>query len=128
MKLRSKPFQDKEGPATTSTTFGTNFVCNFGSFDSLPLVEFVPDPSIPPVRVKELLRQDPPAQGGGRGDGWNARMGDQEQVLSNEGIENDLFAQCLLENTEHQTNPEDYKPVTVTGDIMQSMRFEEVFI
>jgi len=49
-------------------------VRNFGSFDSLPLVEFIPDPSIPPVRVKELLKMDPPAAGGAagaRGGGWN---------------------------------------------------------
>lgn len=88
---------------------------NFASFDSLPLVEFIPDPSIPPVRVKELLRMDPPAAGGAagaRGGGWNQRVNEQEQVLSmgdqNEGIENDLFAQCLLNDTEHQQNPDNY--------------------
>jgi len=90
-------------------TCGNPIVRNFGSFDSLPLVEFIPDPSIPPVRVKELLRMDPPAAGGAagaRGGGWNQKVSEQEQVLSmandNEGIENDLFAQCLLEHTEHQ--------------------------
>lgn len=52
---------------------------------------------------------DPPAAGGAagaRGGGWNQKVSEQEQVLSmandNEGIENDLFAQCLLEHTEHQ--------------------------
>jgi len=92
------------------TTCGCPIVRNFGSFDSLPLVEFVPDPSIPPMRVKELLRMDPPTQGGpqggrGGGGGWNQRLGDSEQVLSmnnqDEGLENDIFAQVLLENTEH---------------------------
>ena len=86
LKLRSKPFQDKEGLAMTNSltsTWGCPTITNFGSFDSLPLVEFAPDQSIPPVRVKELLRMDPPAAGGGmggggRGDGWNARVGDQE--------------------------------------------------
>lgn len=85
---------------------GNPIIRNFGSFDSLPLVEFVPDASIPPVRVKELLRMDPPASGGGGGrGGWRQNVSEQEQVLSmnnhDEGIENDLFAQCLLEHTEH---------------------------
>ena len=89
LKLRAKPFQDKDGLAMTcnrcitvnpltnpSGDFCTSCMCpivrNFGSFDSLPLVEFVPDPSIPPVRVKELLRMDAPMQGGGGGGrGWN---------------------------------------------------------
>mmetsp|Transcript_5907 Transcript_5907/g.7182 ORF Transcript_5907/g.7182 Transcript_5907/m.7182 type:complete len:81 (+) Transcript_5907:3107-3349(+) len=53
-------------------------VRNFGSFDSLPLVEFIPDPSIPPVRVKELLRMDAPTQGSAGGRGWNQRVGEQE--------------------------------------------------
>jgi intraflagellar transport protein 122 len=106
LKLRSKPFQDKEGPLSNprgdwSTIGGGNTVINFGSFDSLPLVEFTPDPSIPPMRVKELLRMDPPtsgSMGGGRGGGggWRQNVGEQEQVLSmnnhDEGIENDLFA------------------------------------
>jgi len=73
LKLRSKPFQDKESlimtcnrcisqnPLTNNrgdfcVTCGNPTIRNFTSFDSLPLVEFVPDPSVPPVRVKELLR------------------------------------------------------------------------
>ena len=114
------------------TTCGCPIVRNFGSFDSLPLVEFIPDPSIPPMRVKELLRQDPPTQGGASGGrGWNQRVSEQEQVLSmnnDEGLENDLFAQCLLENTEHQATPNSYKPVCVGQDVLQHMRFEEVFV
>ena len=114
-------------------TCGCPIIRNFGSFDSLPLVEFVPDPSIPPVRVKELLRMDPPASGGGGGrGGWRQNVSEQEQVLSmnnhDEGIENDLFAQCLLEHTEHQAAPENYQPVNVNEEVMRSMRFEEVFI
>lgn len=34
-------------------------VYNFGSFDSLPLVEFVPNKQLHPKRVLELLKQDP---------------------------------------------------------------------
>jgi len=52
---------------------GNPSILNFGSFDALPLVEFIPDPSIAPNRVKELLRMDPPTAGGGgaHGGGWN---------------------------------------------------------
>ena len=77
LKIRSKPYNDKEGLAWTCNrcitanplinpkgdfciTCGSPAVRNFGSFDCLPLVEFVPDPSIPPMRVKELLKMDPP--------------------------------------------------------------------
>ena len=73
LKIRSKPYNDKEGLAWTCNrcitanplinpkgdfciTCGAPAIRNFGSFDCLPLVEFVPDPSIPPVRVKELLK------------------------------------------------------------------------
>lgn len=72
---------------------------------------------------------DPPTVGGNRR-GWQQNVGDQEQVLSmndpNEGIENDVFAQALL-NTEH-TSPENYQPVKVSQDVMQGIRFEEVFV
>jgi len=60
------------------TTCGNPTVRNFTSFDSLPLVEFTPDPSVPPVRVKELLRMDPPTVGGGANagkGGWQESMG-----------------------------------------------------
>lgn len=125
------PLTNNAGDACT--TCGCPIVRNFGSFDSLPLVEFAPDASIPPARVKELLKSDAPMAGGGgaRGGGWNQRVSEQEQVLSmaqDEGLENDLFAQCLLENTDHQGNGANYKPVSVSEDVMRSMRFEEVFI
>lgn len=38
---------------------GMPAVYNFGSFDSLPLVEFVPNKQLNPKRVMELLRTDP---------------------------------------------------------------------
>ena len=49
-------------------------------------------------------------------------------MAQDEGLENDLFAQCLLENTEQGENPENYKPVRVDENVMRSMRWEEVFI
>jgi intraflagellar transport protein 122 len=78
LKIRAKPYNDKEGLAWTCNRCicvnplinpkgdfcvqcGAPGIRNFGSFDCLPLVEFVPEPNIPPVRVKELLKMDPPS-------------------------------------------------------------------
>lgn len=73
LKIRSKPYNDKEGMAWTCNrcitanplinpkgdfciTCGAPSIRNFGSFDCLPLVEFVPEQNIAPMRVKELLK------------------------------------------------------------------------
>ena len=73
LKIRSKPYSDKEDFAVICkrcmciqplvnldgdrcTQCGAPTVRNFGSFDTLPLVEFIPEHGIPPIRVKELLR------------------------------------------------------------------------
>jgi hypothetical protein len=37
-------------------------VRNYIGFDTLPLVEFSPDPKIPPKKVLEFLRMDPPEE------------------------------------------------------------------
>ena len=37
-------------------------VRNFGSFDTLPLVEFIPDGNVPANKVMEYLRMDPPSE------------------------------------------------------------------
>ena len=34
----------------------------------------------------------------------------------------------MLEHTEHQVNPDKYRPITVGQDILQNMRYEEVFV
>ena len=133
LKLRSKPFQDKESLAVTCNrcisvnpltnrkgdvcvTCGSPQVRNLISFDTLPLVEFVPEPGVPPVRVTELLKMDPPTGGIGGGRGWQEQRGAQEQVLSmnnnDEGIENDLFAQALLDRA-NQFSAENYRPILV---------------
>lgn len=76
LKIRSKPFSDKEGfNMVCNRCMGSNplinpngdkciscgnpIVRNFCSFDTLPLVEFKPDPSLAPDKVKKLLRMDP---------------------------------------------------------------------
>lgn len=70
---------------------------NFGSFDTLPLVEFQPHVNIPEMQVLQLLRMDPPQdekqqthaaprhqpkRHGGGGDGWNENNSGEEQTLT----------------------------------------------
>ena len=80
LKVRAKPFSDKEGFAVICnrcmntnalinqggdicTSCGHPFVRNFIGFDTLPLVEFVPRPDIPLKKVLEFLKMDPPEEG-----------------------------------------------------------------
>lgn len=82
LKVRAKPFSDKEGFAVICnrcmntnalinqggdlcTSCGHPFVRNFTGFDTLPLVEFVPRGEIPPKKVLEFLKMDPPEEGNG---------------------------------------------------------------
>jgi len=70
LKIRCKPNSDREGfsmnvsPLATiagdaAQNVGLPPVYNFASFDSLPLVEFVPQKQLHPKRVLELLKTDP---------------------------------------------------------------------
>ena len=45
-----------------------------------------------------------------------------------ENLENDLFAQALLDWMDSQTSPENYKAVVVNENVLKHMCFEEVFI
>ena len=64
------------------TNCGHPFVRSFINFDILPLVEFVPEPSISDEEAIELIRQPPSERklrggpGAGRGDGPGAKRGD----------------------------------------------------
>lgn len=74
LKIRCKPNSDREGfsmnvsPLATiagdaAQNVGLPPVYNFASFDSLPLVEFVPNKQLHPKRVLELLKTDPTESG-----------------------------------------------------------------
>ena len=45
-----------------------------------------------------------------------------------ENLDNDIFAQALLDWMDSQVTPENYKPVMVKENVMRHMRYEEVFI
>lgn len=59
------PFTNKFAKGDVCTNCGHPFVRSFINFDILPLVEFVPDPSISDEEAIELIRQPPPAAGSG---------------------------------------------------------------
>lgn len=121
---------------------GQPTVRNFGSFDTLPLVEFMPDGNLPEKKVMDALRMDPPEDGmmaapvkkqnkrNTGPDGWNQNDGDEQtlQIDHGEDLGNDLFSQKVLEFTDNQTTPEQYRPVVVDEHILKSMRFEEVYV
>lgn len=103
------------------TSCGHPFVRNFTGFDTLPLVEFVPRSEIPPKKVMEFLKMDPPEEGSGfqpqknskkpaKGgfDGWQQENKDEQtmQFGQNDDLENDLFTNRMLEWLESQVNPD----------------------
>lgn len=47
---------------------GHPFIRNYIGFDTLPLVEFVPQSNIPFEKARSLLKLDPPEQEGSGGD------------------------------------------------------------
>ena len=163
LKIRCKPFSDKEGyqpvcnrcmninPLINQsgdhwTACGHPFIRNFIGFDTLPLVEFVPDKNISPKKVLELLKEEPDdtsSRSDSRStaskstkperDGWKENIYGEEQTLTfnnnaaDDG-ENDLFTQRMLEWLETQVTADSYRPVEVGEDILKSLRFSEVFI
>lgn len=120
---------------------GLQSIVNFCSFDSLPLVEFVPAKNLNPKRVMELLKADPSDDFTGatgkkavskqpRGKGVSEWNQEQEQVLSfteNAPEETDIFTMKLLEKLDTMTG-KDYKPIEVDERVLKSMRLEEVYI
>lgn len=112
MKVRAKPFSDKEGFAVICnrcmntnalinqsgdicTSCGHPFIRNYIGFDTLPLVEFVPRQDIPLKKVIEFLKMDPPEENSamamsqinkagkkGGRDGWQDNKANDEQTMS----------------------------------------------
>lgn len=162
LKIRCKPFSDKEGyqpvcnrcmninalinqSGDHCTACGHPFVRNYVGFDTLPLVEFVPDRRIPAKQVLELLKEEPDDAGTTSAssrsslkpkqetDGWKENLYGEEQTLSfhnnnADDADNDMFTQRMLEWLETQVTADSYRPVEVDERILKSLRFSEVFI
>ena len=69
------PFTNKFAKGDVCTNCGHPFVRSFINFDVLPLVEFVPDPSISDEEAIELIRQPPPAAHSTKIGAFGARSG-----------------------------------------------------
>lgn len=136
------PFTKYKGDVCTSC--GHPFVRSFINFEILPLVEFVPEPSISDEEAIELIRQSSSKEGssikkGGRHGGSESKV-DNADVLTfgdDEGKSNfgsskggpgeqDLFARCMNHAIESQDN--NYCPVTVNVKILMAMNRTEVFV
>ena len=59
------PFSNRFAKGDVCTNCGHPFVRSFINFDVLPLVEFVPDPSISDEEAIDMIRQPPGSQGQG---------------------------------------------------------------
>ena len=69
------PFTNKFAKGDVCTNCGHPFVRSFINFDILPLVEFVPDPSITDDEAIELIRQPPPNSSGSAASSKGGRGG-----------------------------------------------------
>jgi len=146
------PFTNKFAKGDVCTNCGHPFVRSFINFDILPLVEFVPEPSISDEEAIELIRTNP-ASGRNRPvgspdkSGWNeGKMGDADmmQFGSLDSTEDmmgsstelrggipseELFPMCLNRTLETQMNAMSYVPVTVdTATLLHGMKRSEVFV
>lgn len=95
------PFNNKFAKGDICTNCGHPFVRSFINFDILPLVEFVPEPSITDEEAIELIRQQPSPSGvfrgeavgregklGRRGDGWKeSKSGGADTLTLDDGDE-----------------------------------------
>lgn len=113
------PFTNKFAKGDVCTNCGHPFVRSFINFDVLPLVEFVPEPSISDEEAIELIRRQPTEGSGGRRSGapgkkggdtagrWReSKDGDSDMLaldslaayddtMAGGGGGNDPFARCL---------------------------------
>ncbi|CAE7363251.1 ift122 [Symbiodinium microadriaticum] len=147
------PFTNKFAKGDVCTNCGHPFVRSFINFDILPLVEFVPEPSITDEEAVELIRTSPGAarspratNGESSKSGWNeGKVGHADMMTfgsvdSNgedvmgpgsmtSGPSEELFANCLNKTLENQMNAMSYIPVTVdTVTLLQGMKRSEVFV
>lgn len=123
------PFTNKFAKGDVCTSCGHPFVRSFINFDVLPLVEFVPDPSISDEEAMDLIRRPPTGderrKAGGKSRGntrpggrWKESKDGNSDVMSMDSVssayaddtgggenDNDLFARCLNIALESQVSP-----------------------
>lgn len=148
LRIRAKPFKDNpeliplcyrcssENPflnvpgGDRCTTCLCPFERSFYSFEQLPLVEFVLPQEMSDLDAKRLIEQDPPKRRYGNSNNNMYNSGTDTNVLTlsySEDMEEeqaDPFNQLLLSLQSGQ----DYVPLTVTREVLLSMKRDQVFI
>lgn len=139
------PFTNKFAKGDVCTNCGHPFVRSFINFDILPLVEFVPEPSISDEEAIELIRTHPNSSSksvkgseGKIGDAEVFSMDPNDSHADMMGMTADLrggmspeemFTTCLNKTLENQSNAMSYIPVTVdTATLLHGMKRSEVFV
>ena len=136
------PFTNKYAKGDVCINCGHPFVRSFITFDVLPLVEFVPDPSISDDGAIELIREDPSSatakklakkrsqefHGGGVS---MMLMEDNDYGESKNGSSSadrsDPFSQCINVALENQQN-KSYSAVMADAATLLSMKRSEVYV
>jgi intraflagellar transport protein 122 len=135
------PFTNKFAKGDVCTNCGHPFVRSFISFDILPLVEFVPNPSISDEEAIDLIRQSP-GEGGrsGKSSGWNEGKVGESDTMTFDGPSNfdhddfggpgsaDLFTRNLNAVLESQGTAQSYIPVTLDANALASIKRSDVFV
>ncbi|CAM9409830.1 unnamed protein product [Pylaiella littoralis] len=130
------------------TTCRHPFVRSFFNFESLPLVEFQPDPGLSDEDALELIKASPPQggrrkgfRGGGRANQWReAKEGDADVMAlgsdddddslegSNGGVSGDeMFNRCINSTLEAQEDSSQYLVVVVSAKCLRGLKREDVF-
>jgi intraflagellar transport protein 122 len=109
-------------------------VRSFINFEILPLVEFVPEPSIADEEAIDLIRQMP--SDSKISSRWReSKHGGDDMIALDEGYEEDEdrrtgdpFNRCVNSTLERQGNTRSYIPVTVDAESLIHMKRSEVFV
>lgn len=131
------PFTNKYTKGDVCINCGHPFVRSFITFDVLPLVEFVPDPSISDDEAIQMIRDDPSSaeaksmakqkRNEFHSGGVNMLMMEDDPFENKTGDSGDQFAMCLNAALEGQQN-NSYTAVTVDVSTLLSMKRSEVYV
>lgn len=138
------PFTNQFSNGDVCTNCGHPFVRSFINFETLPLVEFHPEPELTDDETIELIREVPPEAGKGRrgrrpqwveskaGAANVMSMGDDapedDGYLDDAADGSDLFNRALHQTLSSQEGATSYIAITVDAKTLRSLRREEVYI
>ena len=134
------PFTNQFSNGDVCTNCGHPFVRSFINFETLPLVEFHPEPDLTDDEAIELIREVPPDPAKGRrgrrewseskAGGANIMSmgddGDDDGMYEEAADGSDLFNRALHQTLSSQEGATSYIAVTADAKTLRSMRREEV--